>query len=79
MKYILLAPLVVKSIYDYMILDANESDSTNFLIFPLLITRIVQNQVWTSISRYTTAKGKQRIVDKAIEFEQIDRESGWYL
>ena len=38
---------------------------------------MLHNQIWISLSRYRTAKGKNRIVDKGIEFEQVDRESTW--
>ncbi|GMY22925.1 very-long-chain aldehyde decarbonylase CER1-like isoform X2 [Fagus crenata] len=48
-----------------------------FLIFPFLLMRMLHNQIWISISCYRTAKGKNRIVDKGLEFEQVDRESNW--
>ncbi|KAK7815438.1 protein eceriferum 1 [Quercus suber] len=38
---------------------------------------MLHNQIWISLSRYWTAKGKNSIVDKSIEFEQVDRESSW--
>ncbi|KAJ9565727.1 hypothetical protein OSB04_001693 [Centaurea solstitialis] len=76
-KYVILAPWVVKSYYDYMIADANAKDPTAFFIFPFLLTRMLGNQIWISFSRYKTAKGKSRIVDKTIEFEQVDRERDW--
>ncbi|XP_071705648.1 very-long-chain aldehyde decarbonylase CER1-like [Rutidosis leptorrhynchoides] len=47
------------------------------LIFPFLLIRMLNNQFWISLSRYKTAKGKSRIVDKTIEFEQVDRERDW--
>ncbi|KAI3919341.1 hypothetical protein MKW92_015624 [Papaver armeniacum] len=46
-------------------------------IFPLLLWRIIHAQIWTSYSRFRTAKAKNRILDKPIEFEQVDRESNW--
>ena len=73
----ILAPWVVKSYYDYMIANANEKDITGVFIFPFLLTRMLDNQMWISFSRYKTAKGKNRIVDKTIEFEQVDRERDW--
>ncbi|KAI3681352.1 hypothetical protein L6452_36144 [Arctium lappa] len=77
-KYMVLAPWVVKSVYDYMIADdANEKDITALLILPFLLTRMINNQIWISVSRYKTAKGKNRIVDKTIEFDQVDRERDW--
>ncbi|KAK6119313.1 hypothetical protein DH2020_046944 [Rehmannia glutinosa] len=48
-----------------------------FIIFPFLLSRMVHNQIWISLSRYRTAKGTNRIVDKNIEFEQVDRERNW--
>ncbi|CAI9103412.1 OLC1v1001883C1 [Oldenlandia corymbosa var. corymbosa] len=48
-----------------------------FVILPFLVLRILHNQLWISLSRYRTAEGKNRIVDKSIEFEQIDRERNW--
>ncbi|XP_019187912.1 PREDICTED: protein ECERIFERUM 1-like isoform X2 [Ipomoea nil] len=38
---------------------------------------MLHNQLWISLSRYRTAKGDNRIVDKGIEFEQVDRERNW--
>ncbi|KAK2968504.1 hypothetical protein RJ640_027554, partial [Escallonia rubra] len=75
--YVVLAPWVVHSMYSYMTKDERERDLSNFLIFPFLWTRMLHNQIWISLSRYITAKGKHRIVDKSIEFEQIDRERDW--
>ncbi|KAJ4832146.1 Very-long-chain aldehyde decarbonylase cer1 [Turnera subulata] len=34
-------------------------------------------KIWISLSRYRTAKGNNRIVDKGIEFDQVDREANW--
>ncbi|KAJ9565530.1 hypothetical protein OSB04_001496 [Centaurea solstitialis] len=78
-KYVILAPWVVKSCYDYMIADANDKDATAVFIFPFMLTRMLGNQMWISFSRYRTAKGKNRIVDKTIEFDQVDRERDWYF
>ncbi|PSS10084.1 Protein ECERIFERUM like [Actinidia chinensis var. chinensis] len=76
-KYIVLAPWVVHGLYSYMVKDENERDLSHFLIFPFLLTRIFQNQIWISLSRYCTAKGSTRILDKSIEFDQVDRERNW--
>ncbi|KAI7754882.1 hypothetical protein M8C21_023713 [Ambrosia artemisiifolia] len=38
---------------------------------------MLHNQIWISFSRYKTAKGQNRIVDKTIELEQVDRERDW--
>ncbi|KAL7258484.1 hypothetical protein ACSBR1_004586 [Camellia fascicularis] len=76
-KYVVLAPWVAHSIYSYVVKDENERDLTNFLIVPLLISRMLHNQIWISLSRHRTAKGTNRIVDKTVEFDQVDRERNW--
>ncbi|XP_022000021.1 very-long-chain aldehyde decarbonylase CER1 isoform X2 [Helianthus annuus] len=76
-KHVVLVPWVVKSVYNFITMDVNTRDSTTILIFLLLLTRMLHNQIWISFSRYKTAKGQNRIVDKNIEFEQVDRERNW--
>ncbi|KAL6323217.1 hypothetical protein AAG906_029224 [Vitis piasezkii] len=76
-KYVILAPWVVHSIYSLIIKDGKERDPVYVLFFPFLLWRTLHNQIWISLSRYRTAKGNNRIVDKSIEFEQVDRESNW--
>ncbi|KAI7749934.1 hypothetical protein M8C21_024884, partial [Ambrosia artemisiifolia] len=77
LKYLVLAPWVVKSTYDCVTSNANDLDLGLMLILPFLLLRALNNQFWISLSRYKTAKGKNRIVDKTIEFEQVDRERDW--
>ncbi|KAI3831804.1 hypothetical protein MKX03_014559 [Papaver bracteatum] len=48
-----------------------------FIILPLMLWRIIHAQIWTIYARFRTAKAKNRIIDKPIEFEQVDRESNW--
>lgn len=76
-KHLLLAPWVAESLYSFLTKEKKERDYTNLMIFPFLLSRVLHNLVWISISRHRTAKGKNRIVDKNIEFEQVDRESNW--
>ncbi|CAN1310293.1 Very-long-chain aldehyde decarbonylase GL1-5 [Linum perenne] len=79
-KHVLLAPWAIQKTYAYIRGcegDDEMRDLSSFLIFPFLIWRMIHNQIWISISRYRTAKGNNRIVDKGIEFEQVDRERGW--
>ncbi|KAL8542571.1 hypothetical protein ACS0TY_003450 [Phlomoides rotata] len=76
-KYLVLAPWAIHSTYSYIVKAENERDLSNFLIIPLLLSRMLHNQIWISLSRYRTAKGNNRIVDKSIEFEQVDRERNW--
>ncbi|XP_073291345.1 very-long-chain aldehyde decarbonylase CER1-like isoform X1 [Primulina huaijiensis] len=76
-KYVVLAPWAIHSTYSYLVKDTTQRDLSNFLIFPMLLSRVLHNQIWISVSRYRTAKGNNRIVDKSIEFEQVDRETNW--
>ncbi|XP_073060792.1 very-long-chain aldehyde decarbonylase CER1-like isoform X2 [Primulina eburnea] len=76
-KYVVLAPWAIHSTYSYLVKDTTQRDLSNFLIFPMLLSRMLHNQIWISVSRYRTAKGNNRIVDKSIEFEQVDRETNW--
>ncbi|PIN12590.1 hypothetical protein CDL12_14791 [Handroanthus impetiginosus] len=76
-KYIVLAPWAIHSTYSYLVKDKSERDLSQFMIFPFLLSRMLHNQIWISLSRYRTAKGTNRIVDKNIEFEQVDRERNW--
>lgn len=62
-----------------MVKDKSQRDIGPLIIFPFLLARILHNQLWISFSRYRTAKGTNRIVDKNIEFEQVDRERNWYV
>nr|POF18708.1 isoform 2 of protein cer1-like 1 [Quercus suber] len=38
---------------------------------------MLHNQIWISISRYQNAKGNNLLVDKSLQFEQVDREQSW--
>ncbi|XP_075644143.1 very-long-chain aldehyde decarbonylase CER1-like isoform X1 [Castanea sativa] len=76
-KYVILAPWAIHSTYSFIIKDKSERSLSLFLIFPFLLWRMLHNQIWISLSRYWTAKGKNSIIDKSIEFEQVDRESNW--
>ncbi|XVF45938.1 hypothetical protein PTKIN_Ptkin02bG0248000 [Pterospermum kingtungense] len=78
-KYVILAPWVVHSTYSFVSRGREEEDAdlVYILIFPFLLIRALHSQIWVSYSRYKTAKGNNRIVDKGIEFEQVDRESNW--
>ncbi|KAK7286935.1 hypothetical protein RJT34_22303 [Clitoria ternatea] len=76
-KYLILAPWVIRSSYCMLVKDKSERDVSTFLVFPLLLWRMLHNQIWITLSRYRTAKGKTRILDKGIEFDQVDRERDW--
>ncbi|KAK1583650.1 hypothetical protein Q3G72_025832 [Acer saccharum] len=76
-KYIVLAPWVIPRTYSFIVSDGKDRDLSDFMKFPLLLWRMLHNQIWISLSRYRTAKGNNRIVDKPIDFEQVDRERNW--
>ncbi|KAF7844508.1 very-long-chain aldehyde decarbonylase CER1-like [Senna tora] len=76
-KYVILAPWVIHSTYCLFVKDESERDVSTFLILAVLLWRMLHNQLWITFSRYRTAKGKTRIVDKPIEFDQVDREKDW--
>ena len=74
-KFVILTPWIAHSMYS---LTSNGRDPVYFLIFPFILVRMLHNQIWVSVSRYRTAKGKNRIVDRGLEFDQLDRESNWF-
>ncbi|KAJ0966529.1 hypothetical protein J5N97_023446 [Dioscorea zingiberensis] len=57
--------------------NGEEIDVFSLTIFPLFLLRLLHSQLWISLSRYQTAKGKHLIVDKSLDFSQVDRESNW--
>ncbi|KAM5554428.1 very-long-chain aldehyde decarbonylase CER1 [Rosa sericea] len=75
-KYVVLAPWVIHSTYSFMFGEEG-TDLFYILVFPLLLWRMLHNQIWISLSRYQTAKGTGTIIDKGLEFEQVDRERDW--
>ncbi|KAG5569028.1 hypothetical protein H5410_063956 [Solanum commersonii] len=79
-KYVVLAPFVGRSIQSLLNReDGSKIDIGYLIIFPFLLFRMLHNQIWISLSRYRTAKGDNRILDKTIEFDQVDRERNWYV
>lgn len=79
LQWVILTPWIAQSTYSFVMKDGEERDLSNFLIFPYMMVRMLHDQLWISLARHRTAKGKNRIVDKGIEFEQVDRESNWYV
>ncbi|PPD81165.1 hypothetical protein GOBAR_DD21902 [Gossypium barbadense] len=75
-KYIILVPLITEHIYSFMVKD-EDIDVSKLALFPFVLWRMLHNQLWISLSRYRTAKGTNKIVDKGIEFDQVDRERDW--
>ncbi|KAK8302418.1 hypothetical protein V6Z11_D04G084600 [Gossypium hirsutum] len=76
-KYIILVPLIAEHIYSFMVKDNKDIDVSKLALFPSMLWRMLHNQLWISLSRYRIAKGTNKIVDKGIEFDQVDRERDW--
>ncbi|ESQ36861.1 hypothetical protein EUTSA_v10007056mg [Eutrema salsugineum] len=76
-KYLLVAPLVMASMHSYVTAEDEEKDLGRLAIVALMLWRIVHSQIWISVARQRTAMGRKKIVDKPIEFEQVDRERTW--
>lgn len=70
-------PWAIHSTYLITMKGEKARDIPYFLILPFLLVRMLHNQIWISLSRYRTAKGANRIVDKGLEFQQVDREASW--
>ncbi|XP_042453335.1 very-long-chain aldehyde decarbonylase GL1-6-like [Zingiber officinale] len=77
LKYLLLAPWLAHSTRNFMVRKAGERATLDLFIFPIFLLRLLLAQLWITVSRLKTANGKQRIVDKSLEFEQVDRERNW--
>ncbi|VAH04166.1 unnamed protein product [Triticum turgidum subsp. durum] len=77
MKYVVLAPWVAHGIQQVATKGWREADLGYLVILPSMILRGLHNQAWITVSRLQNARGKRQIVDRGIEFEQIDRERNW--
>ncbi|KAG4191673.1 hypothetical protein ERO13_A07G109900v2, partial [Gossypium hirsutum] len=78
--YALVVPGAIYSTYSFIrCKDENERNWFMFLVLPFLVFRLIHYQLWISYSRYRTAKGNNRILDKSIDFDQVDRERSWGL
>jgi aldehyde decarbonylase len=68
----------VGSTYRFVRSGSGERDLLGFAVLPVLLLRLLYSQIWISVSRYQTARSKHRIVDKSLDFDQVDRERNWY-
>ncbi|KAJ3682380.1 hypothetical protein LUZ60_014953 [Juncus effusus] len=76
-KYVVLAPWVLHGFYELSTKGWQGVDTAYLFVLPMLLSRMIHNQIWISLSRFQNARSKHRIVDKSIEFEQVDRERNW--
>ncbi|KAI5016423.1 hypothetical protein ZWY2020_006274 [Hordeum vulgare] len=76
-KYVVLAPWVAHGIQQVATKGWREADLGYLVILPSMMLRVLHNQAWITVSRLQNARGKRQIVDRGIEFEQIDRERNW--
>jgi len=76
-KYLVLAPWVVHGCYLAATKGLRELDLGYVAILPSMLLRALHNQAWITVSRLQNARGKRLIVDRGIEFDQVDRESNW--
>ncbi|KAM3402106.1 hypothetical protein ACQJBY_006201 [Aegilops geniculata] len=76
-KYVVLAPWVAHGIQQVATKGWREADLGYLVILPSMMLRALHNQAWITVSRLQNARGKRQIVDRGIEFEQIDRERNW--
>jgi len=77
MQYLLLAPWVAHGVYLAATKGWKAADLGYIAIFPSLLLRMLHNQVWITVSRLQNARSRRQIVDRGIEFEQVDRERNW--
>ncbi|KAL6652403.1 hypothetical protein ACP70R_011328 [Stipagrostis hirtigluma subsp. patula] len=75
--YLVLAPAVLHTAHRVATKGWGDLDLAYATMLPALLLRMIHNQIWISLSRYQTARRKNLIVDRSIEFEQVDRERSW--
>ncbi|KAL6877621.1 hypothetical protein ACP4OV_012836 [Aristida adscensionis] len=76
-QYALVAPFAARSTYKFVTSRREERDLLSFLVLPVLLLRLLYSQLWITVSRHQTARSKHRIVNKSLDFDQVDRERNW--
>lgn len=81
MQYLVLAPWVLHGCHKMATAkELGEKDVAYLSVLPFMLLRILHSQVWLTISRLMDARGnRRRIVERGIEFEQVDRENNWFV
>ncbi|XP_062200278.1 very-long-chain aldehyde decarbonylase GL1-5 [Phragmites australis] len=76
-KYLVLTPWVAHGVYLAATKGWREADLGYLAILPSLLLRMLHDQAWITVSRLQNARSRRQIVDRGIEFEQVDRERNW--
>uniref|UniRef100_A0A0D9VMJ4 aldehyde oxygenase (deformylating) n=1 Tax=Leersia perrieri TaxID=77586 RepID=A0A0D9VMJ4_9ORYZ len=77
-KYALVAPWAAYRTYQFVTARSDkERDLLSFMVLPVLLLRLLYSQLWITISRHQTARSKHKIVNKSLDFDQVDRERNW--
>ncbi|KAG8065272.1 hypothetical protein GUJ93_ZPchr0004g39845 [Zizania palustris] len=76
-KYLVLAPAALHTVHRVASKGWRDLDPAYTIMLPALLMRMIHNQIWISLSRYQTARRKHLIVDRSLDFEQVDRERSW--
>ncbi|VAH49937.1 unnamed protein product [Triticum turgidum subsp. durum] len=76
-QYLVLAPAALHTAHRVVTSGWGDMDTAYTTMLPALLLRMIHNQIWISLSRHQTARRKHIIVDRGLEFEQVDRESSW--
>ncbi|KAF6145538.1 hypothetical protein GIB67_037571 [Kingdonia uniflora] len=77
-KYVVLVPLLGHAAHTlYGVTEPRNKDYGLLFPFYLLLSRLVHDQLWITLSRLQNARSKHRIQFKGIDFQQVDRERNW--
>lgn len=76
-QYLVLAPVAMHTAHRLATKGWGDFDPAYTFMLPTLLLRMIHNQIWISLSRYQTARRKHLIVDRSLDFEQVDRERSW--
>ncbi|KAF7002763.1 hypothetical protein CFC21_018211 [Triticum aestivum] len=76
-KYLVFAPAALHTAHRVVTSGWGDMDTAYAAMLPALLLRMIHNQIWISLSHHQTARRKHIIVDRGLEFEQVDRERSW--